>query len=105
MKKIEKTIDIPLNEWYYNIKIKKNTQKGMVNMTKTEMKQRVLEEAGLYNVTEEDVKHYEDCNYLTETLDKNGNEVIWYSDCDGLEAAMIVTTEEFLIKEELEALI
>lgn len=67
----------------------------------TELKIKVLEKAGFCDVTEEDVKKYEKCDYLTENVGRNGKLHYWYSD-DEHEICLCVETEDFLTEEEIE---
>lgn len=67
-----------------------------------ELKIKVLEKAGINNPTEEDVKRFEECDFLTENAGRDGNTYYWYFDGDGFEAAICIETEDFLTEEEIE---
>lgn len=67
-----------------------------------ELKIKTLEAAGINNPTEEDVKRFEDCDYLTKNAGRDGKTYFWYYDGDGFEAAICVENGEQLTPEEIE---
>lgn len=72
-------------------------------MTIEEIKKAVLAEAlnkELAEITDAEVEHYENCDYLTENVGRDGNEYVWYLDaagtsvCADSETGRILTAEE-----------
>lgn len=75
------------------------------SMEEMKLKIEVLKKARINNPTEEDVKRFEECDFLTENAGRDGRTYYWYYDGDGFEAAACVETGEFLTKEQIEELL
>ena len=78
--------------------------KAMFNEIKEgimELKLKVLKKAGMFNPTVEDVKRFEECDFLTKNGGRDNNTYFWYYDGDE-EAAICIETGKFLTKEQIE---
>ena len=64
------------------------------------VKKLVLEEVGL-EATEENIKHYESCDYLSVNTGRDGKEYVWYLD-EKNNVAADIETGKFLSEEEIE---
>lgn len=64
------------------------------------IKKLVLEEVGI-EATEENIRHYESCDYLSVNIGRDGKEYVWYFDGSDNVAADIATGK-FLTEEEIE---
>lgn len=69
------------------------------------MKKDVLEAAGYSDVTVETIHEKERSGELTECIGRDNREYIWYLDGDGWEACMCVETGEFIVNEQIKALL